>query len=66
MLTQRCTYREPPGKGVCNVCVYWLLLPGGFRILVELTSAEAHDMEQKRLNLEQLLGFLGLRWKTAA
>src|SRR4051812_29027514 len=66
MLTQRCVHREPPGKTVCNLCVYWLMLPGGFRILLELTSAEAHDLEKRRLNLVQLLEFLGLRWKKAA
>ena len=62
MLTQRCDYRDPGTRVVCNACVYWLLLPGGFRILLELTSSEAHELEKRRLNLEQLLAYLGLRW----
>lgn len=67
MMTQRCDFRYPPGNaGVCGACVYWLLLPGGFKILAEVSSTEAHHMEQSRMNLEQVLAFLGLRWPRAA
>jgi hypothetical protein len=67
MLTQRCDYRPPPGNaGTCNACVYWILLPGGVRIAVEVSSAEAHEMERRRMNIEQVLAFLGLRWPRAA
>lgn len=63
MLTQRCGFKYPPGNvGTCEICVYWLQLPGAFRIVVEVTSGEAYEMMQKRMNIEQLLQYLGLRW----
>src|SRR5450759_1736056 len=67
MLTQRCDFKRPPGNaGTCDACVYWILLPGGFRIAVEVTSAEAHEMERRRMTIEQLLEYLGLRWRQYA
>lgn len=67
MLTQRCGFRYPPGNaGACEACVYWLLMPGGVRIAVEVTSSEAHEMMRRRMSIEQLLTFLGLRWHRAA
>ncbi len=67
MLTQRCGHKYPPGNaGTCDVCIYWLQLPGGFRIVVEVTSAEAFEMQAKRMNIEQLLTYVGLRWQKKA
>ena len=66
MMTQRCNFRYPPGNaGVCGACVYWLLFPGGSKLLVEVSSSAAHEMEQARMTLEQVLAFLDLRWSGA-
>lgn len=62
--TQRCDFRIPPGNaGVCGVCVYWLMLPGGIRLAVEVTSSEAHHMQQERMSVKEVLAFLNLRWQ---
>ncbi len=67
MLTQRCGFKYPPGNaGTCEMCIYWLQLPGGFRIVVEVASSEAFEMQSKRMNIEQLLNYLGLRWQKKA
>lgn len=67
MLAERCEYREPPGnKGECGKLIYWILVPGGIRIIAEVTSSEAHEMESKCMDVEQVLSFLGLRWQKAA
>jgi len=63
MTSQRCNAKPPPGNaGVCGTCVYWIMLPGGVRIAVEITSNEAHFMQQERMHEKEVLSFLNLRW----
>lgn len=63
MMVRRCSSRGPRGnEPVCGACIYWLLFPGGSRIVVEVTSAEAHHMEQERMGIREVLTFLNLRW----
>jgi hypothetical protein len=67
-LVERCEHRDPPGRRAdeCGKLVYWLLVPGGYRIAAEVSSAEAHQMELQRLEIENVLAFLGLRWPEVA
>lgn len=59
MLAERCDYREPPGNsGECGAIVYWLKTPGGIRIVKELSSSEAHEMESQCMDIEQLFNFI--------
>jgi hypothetical protein len=67
MLAERCEYKAPPGNaGECGKLIYWILVPGGFRIVAEITSSEAHAMESRCMDVEQVLSFLGLRWSRSA
>lgn len=67
MLAERCDYREPPGNtGECGAIVYWIRVPGGMRIVAEITSSEAHRMEAECMGIEQILELLGLRWPRIA
>ena len=66
MLVERCEHRDPPGRrqDECGKLVYWILVPGGYRIAAEVSSSEAHEMELQRLEVDKVLAFLGLRWET--
>lgn len=68
MLVERCEHRDPPGRRTdeCGKLVYWILVPGGFRIAAEVSSSEAHEMELHRLEVDKVLAYLGLRWPEAA
>lgn len=68
MLVERCEHRDPPGRrqDECGKLVYWILVPGGYRIAAEVSSSEAHEMELQRLEVDKVLAFLGLRWPEAA
>lgn len=64
MVVRRCEFKwEAAGAGRCNTCVYWILMPGGYRIVKEVTSSEAHEMEQQRMTVKEVVMFLGLRWQ---
>lgn len=72
MLAERCSHLEPPGNIECGELVYWILVPGGMRIVAQISSAEAHAMETTCIGIEdadrcltQILTFLGLRWPRA-
>lgn len=67
MLAERCGHLYPPGnRGECQKLIYWMLVPGGLRIVAEISSSEAHEMETKCMDVEKVLTFLGLRWPRAA
>jgi hypothetical protein len=66
MITQRCSNRPPPTGEVCGACVYWLQA-GEFKIMVDLTPAEAHELAKPGRTLEEILTYAGLRtWKVPA
>jgi hypothetical protein len=46
----------------CGLLVYWMLIPGGARLVIEVTSLELRDMEQQHMSVEQIRDFLGLNW----
>ncbi len=58
----RCTFRPPPGLVACNLGVFLLPLEGGVKIVVDVSSRELHEMEQRRMSLRQMRDFLGLAW----
>jgi hypothetical protein len=68
MLAERCEFRPPPGRVAdeCGAVVYWLRVPGAMKIVAEITSSEAHEMEEKGMSIADILEFLGLRWPRAA
>lgn len=68
MLAERCDFRPPPGRVAdeCGAIVYWLRVPGGIKIAAEITSGEAHEMEEKSMLIDDILSFLGIRWEAAA
>lgn len=66
---QRCKLIEPPARGErrgsgveCGMLVYWMLFPGGIRLVAEVTSRELHEMERAHMSIAQIRDFLGLRW----
>lgn len=64
----RCRYKAPPARSsdICGCVLYVLALPGGVRVVVEVTSSELHEMERARMDLDQARVFLGLKWARAA
>jgi hypothetical protein len=63
----RCRFKIPPGNaGICGLVYYWLAFPGGIRVVVEVTSAELHEMERARMDIDQVRAYLGLKWGRAA
>lgn len=58
----RCKHKPPPRGVECGLLVYWVLFPGGTRLVVEVSSRELRDMEDRRMNVEQVREYLGLSW----
>jgi hypothetical protein len=58
----RCKHKPPPNGITCGVLFYWLLVPGGYHIGVEVTSEELQHMESQHMSARQVRDFLGLRW----
>ena len=69
-VSERCKHRIPPPEGQggpnaqCDKVVWWVHLPGGHRIVVEVSSIEAHVVEAVRpQTLEEVLALFGMRWR---
>jgi hypothetical protein len=57
---KRCLFKWPPGNaGTCGAIVCWLTFKDGTRVVIEVTSSEAHNME--KMGTEERLEYLNLR-----
>lgn len=70
-LVQRCLHREPRTSSTmlprgqqpapCNLCWWWVLLPGRLVICVPMSSSDAHKLETGAYDVAKILELVGLR-----
>lgn len=67
-LVQRCQHKHPGAALVhgkppapCNLCWWWVLMPGQITICVPMTSSDAHKLEEGGFDIVQILELVGLR-----